>query len=334
MLRWCVFVLCVLLMTTVFAAKKREDDVMGLYLGAFEDGAWQARAIEAKVMARGETRWQAALYVTAGDSDPVRVTVTGERPRDAEAAAFAGDVDLGAALGGTYAVRGKIEDRTFTGHFRQGGGQIAFTLDYTEVTPPSLGAPCPDDGMVLFDGTNLDQWQREPEKWCLTEDSAMQVCGSGLRTIEEFGSAKMHIEFRTPFMPDAIGQARGNSGVYVAGIYELQVLDSFGLPPAWNHCGGIYKISPPSVNATLPPAQWQTYDIDFQAAQFNAQGEKTANARITVIHNGTVIHDDLTLDDRTPGGMGGGERPQGPIYLQDHGNDVRFRNIWIVPQEG
>jgi hypothetical protein len=328
-----IYLLCLLslLAPIALADEIREDDVMGLYTGGFEAGDWAERTLEARVIARGETLWQAALYVGAPGAETVRVTVKGKRPADAPIAEFEGEVDLGAALGGIYQVQAAAENRVLTGAFSQGAKTAAFTLAYTLIEPPTLGAACPPDGVHLFDGTQLDAWVREPEKWCLTGDGAMEVCGSSLRTIEEFGSARLHVEFMTPFMPTAIAQGRGNSGVYVAGRYEVQVLDSFGEEPAWDYCGGIYKIAKPLVNATLPPLQWQTYDMEFQAPVFDGAGAKTANARVTIYHNGVLIHDDLELPDRTPGGMDGGEAPTGHLYLQDHGNQVRFRNIWIAP---
>jgi hypothetical protein len=319
------------LMAAGFASADVEGDVMGLYQGGFTGDAWQDRGIEAKVIARGKTRWQAAIYVTGAGVEPVRVTISGTRDEGAAAALFEGEADLGEALGGTHAVRGQIEAGRFTGEFTRRRQTAAFVLEKVFIEPPTLGAPCPDGGTILFDGSNADAWVREPEKWCLTGDSAMQVCGSGLRTRDSFGSARYHIEFQTPFMPDALGQARGNSGVYVLGMYEVQVLDSFGLEPMWDFCGGIYKVAAPLVNASLPPLQWQTYDIEFHAARFNEQGEKVRNARITVVHNGVVIHDNLELPDRTPGGMGGAEAAEGPLYLQDHGDAVKFRNIWVQP---
>ena len=142
----------------------------------------------------------------------------------------------------------------------------------------------------------------------------------------------MHIEFRTPFMPKSRGQARGNSGVYLQGRYECQVLDSFGLDGADNECGGIYSINKPVVNACLPPLAWQTYDIDFKAAKYGADGKKTTNARVTIKHNGIVIHDDQELTHGTPGHVPEGAEPYG-LYLQDHGNPVAFRNIWVVDKK-
>jgi hypothetical protein len=139
----------------------------------------------------------------------------------------------------------------------------------------------------------------------------------------------LHIEFRTPFMPAARGQGRGNSGVYIQGRYECQVLDSFGLEGEDNECGGIYSISKPAVNMCFPPLSWQTYDIDFVAARYDGQGNKTKNARVTIKHNGVVIHKDLELTHGTPGRHPEGPEPES-IFLQDHGNPVVFRNIWVV----
>ena len=111
--------------------------------------------------------------------------------------------------------------------------------------------------------------------------------------------------------------------------YELQVLDSFGLSGEDNECGGIYQIAKPKVNMCYPPLAWQTYDIEFTAAKYDASGEKTANARATIKHNGVVIHDDLELEHGTPGRFREGPQPM-PLFLQDHGNPVVFRNIWVV----
>jgi hypothetical protein len=142
----------------------------------------------------------------------------------------------------------------------------------------------------------------------------------------------LHIEFRAPFMPRARGQGRGNSGVYLADQYEVQVLDSFGLEGLDNECGGIYKAAKPLVNMCFPPLAWQTYDIDFRTARFSPDGKtKKENASVTIRHNGVPIQYNLELKSATPGGHRSDEHP-GPIFLQNHGNPVRFRNIWLVPR--
>jgi hypothetical protein len=140
----------------------------------------------------------------------------------------------------------------------------------------------------------------------------------------------MHLEFLLSYMPSARGQGRANSGCYAQGRYEVQILDSFGLTGEHNECGGIYSIKKPDVNMCFPPLSWQTYDIDFTAAKFDDAGKKTADAKMTVRHNGVVIHDNVSAPKTTTAApLGEGKEP-GPIYLQDHGNPIRFRNIWIV----
>jgi len=150
-------------------------------------------------------------------------------------------------------------------------------------------------------------------------------------TKETFQDAQMHLEFRSPLMAKARGQQRGNSGIYIHGKYEVQILDSYGLAGWYNECGGIYRVAAPMVNMCAPPTQWQTYDIDFRGPRFNDKGEKTENARLSVVHNGVLIHKDIELPSPTGGAMKSGEQPGGgPIMLQDHGNPVQFRNVWIV----
>src|SRR5690606_3194543 len=129
-----------------------------------------------------------------------------------------------------------------------------------ELGSPTLGLAPPEGAIVLFDGANLDDWERYPLTYSITGEG-FRVSDSDLITKREWGSHRLHLEFRTPFMPSARGQQRGNSGVYIQGRYEVQVLDTFGLEPADNYCGGIYQQAVPLTNACLPPMEWQTYDI-------------------------------------------------------------------------
>lgn len=197
------------------------------------------------------------------------------------------------------------------------------TLKKVERKGDTLGKKPPKGAVVLFDGTsaeNFDDGKLVEEKWLGATNCASK---------KKLGDHQLHIEFRTPFMPKSKGQGRGNSGVYMQSRYELQVLDSFGLEGKNNECGGIYSISEPIVNMCLPPLAWQTYDIDFTAARYDTDGKKTKNARATIKHNGFVIHDDLELTHGTPGRHGEGPEPDS-LFLQNHGNPVVFRNIWIV----
>jgi hypothetical protein len=198
-------------------------------------------------------------------------------------------------------------------------------------TPPPKGA------IVLFDGKNLDQWvsrndPKKPAPWKLVEGGAVQAGGGDIMTKQTFdGAFKLHVELRVPYMPKATGQGRGNSGVYLQGRYEVQVLDSYGLDSQDNDCGGIYGIAKPLANACEAPTVWQSYDIAFTAPRF-ADGKKTELGRISVLHNGIKIHDDVKITkDNTTSGLGGDPATPGPILLQDHGNPVQFRNIWLVP---
>ncbi len=191
---------------------------------------------------------------------------------------------------------------------------------------PTLGAAAPHGAVVLFDGSSADQWEKGK-----VENGLL---AAGCTSKQRFGSYRLHLEFRTPYKPTARGQGRGNSGIYHSGRYETQVLDSFGLDGKDNECGGIYSISKPKLNMCLPPLVWQTYDVDFTAAKFDADGKRTAWPRITVRLNGVIVHEDLELnkDFTTAAPMSTPlVSPEGPVNIQDHGNPVFFRNIWIDP---
>jgi len=210
--------------------------------------------------------------------------------------------------------------------------KIAKPEDKVDIKP----TPPPADAIVLFDGKDTDAWistdGKTPCPWHITEKGEMQVHGGGIMTKQKFdGHYKLHVEFRVPYMPEASGQGRGNSGVYNQGRYEVQILDSYGLDSQDNDCGGIYQVAKPLVNACKAPTVWQSYDIDFQAPIFK-DGKKVAPARISVVQNGQVIHKNVEIPiDNTVSGLGGDPATPGPIHLQDHGNPVQFRNIWIVP---
>jgi hypothetical protein len=160
----------------------------------------------------------------------------------------------------------------------------------------------------------------------------MQVKGGSIMTRRKFdGHLKLHVEFRVPYKPEAHGQERGNSGVYLQGRYEVQILDSYGLQSKDNDCGGIYEVAAPRVNACKAPTVWQSYDIDFHAPVFR-DGKKVEPARISVVQNGVEIHKDVEIPvDNTRAGLGGDPSQPGPIMLQDHGNPVQYRNIWLLP---
>lgn len=214
-----------------------------------------------------------------------------------------------------------IEDDKWT-MIARGGKQSV--LPRIERKSPTLGAAAPQGAVVLFDGSSADAWEKGK-----IENGLL---AAGCTSKQHFGSYRLHLEFRTPYRPNDRGQKRGNSGIYHSGRYETQILDSFGLDGKDNECGGIYSISKPKLNMCLPPLAWQTYDVDFTAAKFDAEGKRTAWPRITVRLNGTVVHEDLELGkDFTTAALFSTPlvNPDGPVHLQDHGNPVFYRNIWI-----
>ncbi|GAB3981191.1 hypothetical protein GCM10027615_61250 [Plantactinospora veratri] len=163
----------------------------------------------------------------------------------------------------------------------------------------------------------------------------MEVLGGDIRSRQSFGDFRLHVEFWLPNLPaDVTGQARANSGIYLQDRYELQVLDSYGdTTPATNECGAIYEKLAPRVNAATAPQTWQTYDVTFRAARFDAAGVKTENARVTVVWNGVTVHDNAEINGPTGGGAPEGPSV-GPIRLQDHGDpgpNLFYRNIWVEP---
>ena len=193
--------------------------------------------------------------------------------------------------------------------------------------------PAPADAIVLFDGTDLSNWVKcgtqDPAGWKV-ENGCMEVVPrtGDICSKELFTDVQLHVEFYLPLMADKTGQGRANSGVYLQGRYELQVLDSYGLDSKDNDCGGIYTLAAPMVNACRPPEQWQTYDIFFLAPRFNEKGTKTKNARISVVQNGVWIHHDLEIPQSTGGEIDHNCAEPGPVMLQDHHNLIRYRNIW------
>lgn len=209
----------------------------------------------------------------------------------------------------------------------------------TASTPEAAGK-APSDAVVLFDGKDLSKWQihgKEPG-WKV-EDGAMVVPPSGtpnggtITSKDEFGDCQIHVEFATPDPPQGRDQGRGNSGVLIMGRYEVQVLDSFeNLTYADGGASAVYGQHPPQVNASRPPGRWQTYEIIFHAPKFKADGSVEAPATITALHNGVLVQDHVellgpmafrALARYSPHG------PKGPLAFQDHGNPVRYRNIWV-----
>lgn len=208
------------------------------------------------------------------------------------------------------------------------------------VTPGKAASDAPSDAIVLFDGKNTDAWEAKngsgPAKWKVENGFMTVAAGTGdIKTKQGFGDCQLHIEWRTPAEVKGESQGRGNSGIFFMGRYELQVLDNYNNRTYSNgQAGGIYKQLPPMANACRPPGEWQTYDIIFTAPVFYEDGSLKSQARITVFHNGVVIQNDRTLWGSTQYiGVATYDKhsDKEPIVLQDHGNPVSYRNIWIRP---
>ncbi len=191
---------------------------------------------------------------------------------------------------------------------------------------PTLGAKPPAGAVVLFDGTSADKFSDGRT----TPDGLLK---EGATSKRRFQSYTIHLEFCLPFEPAKRGQERGNSGYYAQGRYEVQILDSFGLAPKPNECGAIYGVAAPAIKMSYPPLSWQTYDVDFTAAEYKG-GKTVKNARMTVRHNGVEVLKNVDVPHATTAAPVGEGAEPGPVYLQNHGNAVRFRNIWLVETSG
>lgn len=202
------------------------------------------------------------------------------------------------------------------------------------VVTPGEGHKAPSDAIILFNGKDLNQWKGKDgaPQWQVKNGAVTVVGGTGdIETKQEFGDIQLHIEWKTPKKVESEGQGRGNSGIFLQGRYELQVLDSYENATYVNgQAGSIYKQTPPLVNATKAPGEWQVYDVIYRAPKFSG-GELVSPARITVLLNGVLIQDNTEIQGTTEyiGAPKVVPHGKGPLKLQDHGNPVSFRNIWV-----
>lgn len=309
---------------------------MALYMGDYS-GTYQANDgnngdVVTQVIAYGNGTYQASI-LQAFDRRVAPLAVL-DGIVEGNKVTFAGQ---GSSQGTPLDIVGTVENGAFIGTFTAGDIAGEFSMSHIDRSSPTLGAKPPQGAITLFDGAGFEAWRHikksddEPVKWRL-DNGAMEVMPKtgSIVTRQKFTDFKLHIEFRSPFMPTALGQKRGNSGVYLQGRYEVQVLDSYGLEGVDNECGGIYKVARPNVNMCAPPMQWQTYDITFHGPKFNVSGEKLKNARLTVVHNGVTIHDNIEIPASTGGSLDDQVSEPGGICLQDHADKVQFRNIWLV----
>ncbi len=279
-----------------------------------------------QVIALGDGKFDVVAYPGGlpgdGWTPPNKIKGTGTRTGEGDAAV----VKVEALDWGGNKRTGELRNDSIV-VFSDSGSEIA-KLPRVNRSSATLGQKPPEGAVVIYDGTGTSTDTSKLVHGRVSEDGLLM---EGVTTKDSFGDALWHIEFRLPYQPKDRGQGRGNSGAYVMGCYETQMLDSFGLEGKDNECGGIYKAAAPFVNMCLPPLSWQTYDINVTAPRFEGE-KKVANARMTVRHNGTVIHDNVEVPAITPGGTLKQEAQKGPLHLQNHGNPVRYRNIWVLPK--
>ena len=319
----CSIIVVVLTLSAIAVAKgpayldpeKADTDFafQGEYAGSGKLGDQEIR-FGIQVVALGKGKFHAMSYIGGLPGD-------GGKERQLKK----GELKDGTVIFDDEKGHGELKDKVLS--ISTKGADLKAELKKVERKSPTLGQKPPEGAIVLFDGSSADEFK----------DGKVEngLLVAGCTSNRKFGSHKVHIEFRLPYQPEDSGQQRGNSGIYLQGRYEVQMLDSFGLEGKDNECGGIYTVKAPDVNMCFPPLSWQTYDIEYHAAKYE-NGKLTASPRITVLHNGVKIHDNVEL----PGDRGTTAAPvkpgpePGPIYLQDHSNPVRYRNIWVVPLEG
>ncbi len=304
--------------TTISESEAKKDAdyaVQGEYTGKIDKGDSSGQ-LGVQIVARGGGKFLAVGYSGglpgAGFDGKEKSPATGVRKGDV--VEFVAAADSPTSGSGTWK-NGKL-------HIRDGDGNSIGVLKRVVRTSPTMGAKSPRGAVVLFDGTTAKHFKGGRLEG--------KVLREGVTSFRNFGDYHLHMEFKLNYAPTARGQGRSNSGVYMQGRYEVQILDSFGLAGKNNECGGIYEIRDPDLNMCLPPLAWQTYDIDFTAAVYDKAGKKTANARISVRHNGVLIHKNADLPRSTRASPVKEGFELGPIYIQNHGNPLHFRNIWLV----
>ena len=323
--------------TPAVAAAASESEVQGLYEGTGTDAAGEFQ-IEARVVAQGNGQYKVFVRQIRAGGNVARAELAGSTAEGAVAVA---------GKSGDVAWTGLYGDGTLRGQCTPGG---KFELRRVEKKSPTLGKKPPAGAVVLLDGKDFSglvlhngaDLRVSPEK--IDADGSIQIPPGGMNTRRTFpGSFDLHVEFRIPLMPAAHSQGRGNSGVFLPNKDEIQVLDSFGdTTYLGGGCGGIYPYKDPDPMevidslrdkpeckfslASLPPMAWQTYDIEYRVA--TKDGKPVGKPRVTVCHNGVKIHKDVEL--RSPPNVP--EAPLGKLHFQDHGNPVRYRNIWVAPK--
>ena len=315
-------VTCVGLVNAASAAVPPQEIVQGLYQGSCK-GAKGEEKIEARVVAWGHGTYKVFVRQSLAEGKIAKIELDGKP--DGDAIRFTGK-------SGSAAWTAVYADGAIKGTCAQ-----TATLEMKRVVreSPTLGAKPPQGAIVLLDGKNFDNVTKKPlkdgseQKWKLTDDGGIEVPKGGMNSKRQVpDSFKLHVEFKINLRPEARGQGRGNSGVYLPNGTEIQVLDSFGMTTyKGGGCGGLYAYKDPDAFdefslASAPPLQWQTYDVEYRVQK--KDGNLVGRPRVTVLHNGILIHDKAEPDRNARAGG---------FHFQDHGNPVQFRNIWVMPLE-
>jgi len=302
------------LMLALTAVAPPEAEVQGLY-----EGTRGAVPFEARVVALGKDSYRVYVRETLADGKIGRIELEGKAEGDSVAfKSKGGDVEWTATAS--------------PGLLQGSAGGVAFEAKRVQRKPPSMGKAPPAGAIVLLDGKKFDELTKGKNKdgtendWNPADDGSIQVPKGGMSSKRQFdGSYDLHVEFLCPLMPAARSQGRGNSGCYQPNGDEVQVLDSFGMDTyKGGGCGGLYNYKDPDVFdvfslASLPPLEWQTYDIEYRVEK--KDGKPVGKPRITVVHNGIRIHDGAELKH---------DAKKGAFHFQDHGNPVRYRNLWVL----
>lgn len=283
--------------------------IQGEYVGTWVRPVWGRTQFGLQVVALGKSQFAARLHYGglpgAGAVLGVSENWKGEKGADG--------VVLWSSKRGMRIEKGQ-------GWIYDEAGAVEASFSKVERKSSTLGLSPPSGAVLLFDGA------AHQLKDAKVEEGLLQAGAMTEFAVRDF---RLHLEFRTPFTPAARDQGRGNSGVYIQRRYEVQILDSFGLEGKFNECGALYRQVAPQFNMALPPRAWQTYDIEFTAARFDACRNKVCPAVITVFHNGVAVHYRHAIADKT--GAGQPEGPEAmPILLQNHRDKVEFRNVWLT----
>lgn len=304
---------------------KNIDYIMGYYEGTYASYDKADHKAQATVVAKGNRTYNVILTAQPIEGDagwPLYV--------DVPAVLHGAELRID-GVSGDKGWQGMLKDGVMVVNKTSYGGR--FELKKVDRHSPTEGLTPPKDAIVLLaygEGVTPDLSEWKNATWKINEDGSMQKGAGATLTKRTFRDVKFHMEFRMPYEPSLSGQLRGNSGLFFCNFYELQVLDSFGVIPGAGDCGSIYNIAAPKAVAAYPPLSWQTYDIEFRAPRIAGDGSLEEPARITVKHNGVKIHDGQEIPYSTSDPKKGNVA-EGPIQLQDHGNIVRYRNIWVVP---